>query len=431
MVSPFVLSDAQVQVKRAASVDARPLVPGSKSLTNRYLLLAAAADGASFLQNPLESDDTTYMRAALKMMGVAIDERPAGWSVQGRAVWQDPAETLFIGNAGTAMRFLTPALAAQGVRARITGNERMLVRPIKDLVDGLRQLETEVTYLGEAGYPPLAVAPPLTGGTCRIRGDASSQYLSGLLMALPTAHRDSEIHIEGPLVSRTYVAMTLDCMARFGVSVDANDDYTRFAVPGRQGYRAADIAIEPDASTASYWFALPLMVGGSVSVAACPTQSHQGDFGLVDILAEMGASVQRDGDVLTLRHAPLKGVDVDMNTMSDVAPTLAVVATRASSPTTIRNIYNMRIKECDRIEALQTAFDLLGLKMENGRDWIKVYPGRVQKPALVNPEDDHRMAMVFALLGLADGDVSIRDPRCVAKTYPNFYDDFAAVLQGV
>ncbi|CAM2007402.1 3-phosphoshikimate 1-carboxyvinyltransferase [Acanthopleuribacter pedis] len=428
MVSPFDLSQPHAVVSPAAPVATRAAVPGSKSLTNRYLLLAAAAAGTSFLKNPLHSDDTTYMRAALKAMGVTIDEQPEGWSVHGRSPWQNPTEPLFIGNAGTAMRFLTPALPAQGVAATITGNERMLVRPIKDLVDGLRQLKTEVAYRGEEGFPPLQLQPPLTGGACRIRGDASSQYLSGLLMALPTAQQDSLIEIEGPLVSRTYVAMTLDCMARLGVTVGVNEDHTRFEIAGGQTYRATDIDIEPDASTASYWFALPLMVGGTLTVPACPEQSHQGDFGLVGLLAEMGARVTRDGGELTISDAPLNGVDVDMNTMSDVAPTLAVVATRAQSPTTIRNIYNMRIKECDRIEALQTAFDQLGLKMENGRDWIKIYPGRVTTPALVNPEDDHRMAMVFALLGLADGGVGIRDPECVAKTYPTFYEAFGAVL---
>ncbi|CAM2066991.1 3-phosphoshikimate 1-carboxyvinyltransferase [Sulfidibacter corallicola] len=428
MASPFQESTDLVRVHAAGPVEAKATVPGSKSLTNRFLLLAAMAEGSSLLSNPLSSDDTRYMREALAQLGVAVQEETQGWRVTGRGRWQSPSETLFIGNAGTAMRFLTPALAACSEQAAITGNERMLVRPIGDLVDGLRQLGVTVTYTGQAGYPPLRVRGPLTSGRAAIRGDASSQYLSGLLMALPLAQGHSDIHIEGSLVSRTYVDMTLDCMAALGVKVDPTADYTHFSIPGNQRYQARAIAIEPDASTASYWLALPLMVGGGVTIPEIPEKSHQGDFGLIEILEKMGARVERNEGAIRIEAAELRGVDVDMNTQSDVAPTLAVVATRAKSPTTIRNIYNMRIKECDRIDTLQRAFDSLGLTMESGRDWIKVYPGRVSRPGTVDPEDDHRMAMVFALLGLADGGVSITTPECVAKTYPNFYRDFGRVL---
>jgi len=424
MVSPFQRDPDRVQVAAAGPVSTHARVPGSKSLTNRYLLLAGLAQGRSELVNPLASEDTEHMRAALAAVGVAVRRRDPCWLVDG-AIWQDPVEPVFVGNAGTVMRFFTTALAATGCRATVAGNPRMAVRPIGDLVDGLRGLGALVTYAGQPGFPPLTIERGMSPGSVAIRGDASSQYLSGLLMALPLLPGDSHIRITSTLVSRTYVAMTLDCMARMGVTAQADDDWRTFRIPGKQRYRPAKIGIEPDASTASYWLALPLMVGGSVTLANVPAHSHQGDFGLLDIFAAMGAGISRSGESVTLSAAPLRGVEVDMNSMSDVAPTLAVVATRAATPTTIHNIHNMRIKECDRIETIQRAFDALGLRMESGRDWMKIYPGKPARPALLDPQEDHRMAMIFTLLGLAYGGVTIRDPDCVAKTYPGFYEDLA------
>lgn len=418
-----------MKVNTAGAVNAQVVVPGSKSLTNRYLLLAALAQGQSRIARPLHSDDTRYMRGALGLVGVPVAEEGDTWLVEGREDWQKPAEDIFVGNAGTVMRFFSPSLGIRDLDAVITGNERMLVRPIKDLVDGLRQLGVTVTYGGEEGYPPLRIKGPMNSGEIAIRGDSSSQYLSGLLMCLPLLEKDSRITIEGPLVSRTYVEMTINCIKAMGGRIETDADFRTFTIPGGQHYTAQHIDIEPDASTASYWVALPLMVGGSVTIANVPDRSDQGDFGLIDIFEQMGAGVTRAHGNITLSAAPLKGIEVDMNTMSDVAPTLAVAATLADSPTTITNIYNMRIKECDRIACIQTAFDALGLKMENGRDWMKIYPGKPTREAVVNPEDDHRMAMIFALLGLVHGGVTIQDPECVAKTYPNFYEEFAAVLQ--
>lgn len=426
MTTPFRKVDGLMQVSPAQNAQATVTVPGSKSLTNRYLLLAGLAAGETRLVNPLHSDDTVYMRESLQAIGCTITESDGVWVINAPESWHAPKQQLFIGNAGTAMRFLTPALAAQPIASRITGNERMLVRPIGDLVDGLLALGANIDYEGEAGYPPLRLNQPMKPGVIDIRGDASSQYLSGLLMALPTLPGDSEIRVTTELVSRTYVEMTLDCMSRMGVEVESNEAFDHFRIPGNQSYRAQEIIIEPDASTASYWFALPLMVGGEVVVRDVPETSHQGDFGLLDIFEQMGVSVKREDGLMTISApAPLRGVDVDMNTRSDVAPTLAVVATLADSPTTIRNIANMRIKECDRIACIQEAFDALGLKMENGPDWMKIYPSTPTRAAVLNPEDDHRMAMIFALLGLRHGGVTIQDPECVGKTYPNFYEDIA------
>jgi len=429
MSAVFRKIDGLMAVTPAGEVDCRVRVPGSKSLTNRYLLLAALADGVSRLTGALESDDTVYMRRALAAVGVAVTEEGPTWAVAGKRAWRSPSEAIFVGNAGTVMRFFTPSLAAHPIVSTITGNERMLVRPIGDLVDGLRQLGVSVTYAGEDGYPPLRLEGPIRPGDITIRGDSSSQYLSGLLMTLPLMEGDARITIEGPLVSRTYVEMTLSCIRAMGGKIETDADYRRFTIPGKQRYTPRELEIEPDASTASYWFAVPLMVGGRVEVAAVPEESTQGDFGLLDIFEEMGAEVTRGPDGVRISARELRGVEVDMNTMSDVAPTLAVVATRATTPTTIRNVYNMRIKECDRIACIQAGFDALGLRMENGRDWMRIYPGEPSGAAIVNPEDDHRMAMIFALLGLASGGVTIQDPDCVAKTYPRFYDDFARALR--
>lgn len=426
--SVFVRDGSTVDVFPARPVDQRVRVPGSKSLTNRFLLLGALADGPYRLRNPLASEDTRYMSAALGELGVALSQAGGDWIVTPPNHWREPGDALFVGNAGTVMRFLAPALALQPFPSVLTGNARMLARPIGDLVDGLRQLGATVHYEGRRGYPPLHLRGPMRPGPVSLKGDASSQYLSGLLMALPLLSGNSTIHIGGALVSRTYVSMTLDCMARCGVSVGHDAHLRELHIEGGRRYRSRSITVEPDASTASYWFALPLLIGGSVTVEDIPVTSGQGDFGLLSILREMGARVKRGENNVTVSAGPLHGVEVDMNSMSDVAPTLAVVATRADSPTTIRNIANMRIKECDRIATLQRAFDSLGLRMTSGQDWMTVYPSRPTRAATLDPEEDHRMAMVFTLLGLAHGNIRILDGGCVAKTYPAFYQDMGAAL---
>jgi 3-phosphoshikimate 1-carboxyvinyltransferase len=433
MDTVFSRRDSAVVVSPSGPVQAKVRVPGSKSLTNRYFLIAALAEGTSSLRYALSSDDTHFMAKALRQLGVEVqmteDASGLAASVEGRTDWASPEEALFIGNAGTAMRFLTPAIAVRQVVATIGGNARMAVRPIADLVDGLRSLGAQVDYTENDGCPPLHIQRGPKPGQLKLPGKASSQYLSGMLMALPCLDGPSEIEIIDDLVSKTYVEMTLDCMRRFGVDVAVDAAFRRFKIEPAT-YRAQVVEIEPDASTASYWVGLPLMVGGSVTIRNVPESSHQGDFGLIQLVERMGAVVTRErGDVTIAMPADdqLQGIDVDMNTMSDVAPTLAVIATRAQSETIIRNVGNMRIKECDRIDTLQKAFDALGLKMETGADWLRIFPSRVSQAATVDPEEDHRMAMVYALLGLADGGVTIRDADCVAKTYPDFYDAFAEV----
>lgn len=424
-MGPFHFSPQAVAVERAGPARGRLKVPGSKSITNRYLLLAAMADGESAIADPLESQDTVHMRAALAALGTEITSEAALLRVNPQP-FRPPGQPLFAGNAGTVMRFLAPLLASLPFACELTGDERMAERPIGDLVDALRELGATIRYGQRPGYPPLHFERPLRNGEVRVHSTASSQYLSGLLMVLPTLPGPSTLKLGGTLVSRSYVDMTVACAQRFGAHWQ--QDGGAFHTPGFCTYHGQHLAVPGDASTASYPLALPLMVGGQVEVSNLDPSSHQGDLGLMEILARMGAKVVFSGSSCTVSGQLQRGVEVDMSTMSDVAPTLAVLATRAPTPTRITGVGHMRHKECDRIQTLQNGFDRLGLTMCSGADWMEIHPGRVVRAAQLDPEDDHRMAMVFALLGLADGQVSVREPGCVGKTWPDFWQNMAGLL---
>ncbi|MCB1048963.1 MAG: 3-phosphoshikimate 1-carboxyvinyltransferase [Acidobacteria bacterium] len=427
-MSAFRFEGTTVSVQAVGPVSGRLAVPGSKSLTNRYLLLAALANSPTVLRRGLVSDDTRHMLKALSQLGVNSSCSESSWRLDPPARFQQPEQPLFAGNAGTVMRFLTPLLASLPFQTEIHGDERMALRPIADLVEALIRMGGQIDYLGRPGCPPLAFRKPIQSGRCSIRADVSSQYLSGLLMVLPTLDGPSELVLDGPAVSQTYIDMTLHCIRQFGLDWQRVDEQT-YRTSGQLRYAGRELDVPADGSTASYPLALPLMVGGQMEVPFVDLGSHQGDYGLIGIFEKMGARVSFQGQTCRVESATLHGLEVDMNSMSDVAPTLAVVATRAQSPTTILGIGHMRHKECDRIETLQTAFDQLGLKMQSGPDWMRIEPGQIQKPALLDPQDDHRMAMVFALLGLADGGVSIQNANCVSKTYPNFYSDFSRLFE--
>ncbi|PIE91012.1 MAG: 3-phosphoshikimate 1-carboxyvinyltransferase [Acidobacteria bacterium] len=431
----FHFKGSQVWVSRSR-IAGRPriTVPSSKSLTNRYLLLGGLSRGVCTLQRPLECIDTNVMRKALTCMGCQIEDIGESWEVRSPKVWNArEQEPLFIENAGTAMRFLLAACSMLDTPVVLDGNERMRVRPLTDLVHALEQLHVKVRYLGRKGCPPIEVGGPIQPGEVSLKADVSSQYLSALLMTLPLCDGNSQIRLNGPLVSRTYVKMTLECLRQCGVEIEADTFLRVFDIPGSQRVAPFHVAIEPDASTASYWWVLPLMLKGCIEVKHMPDQSTQGDFALLDMLREMGAVLEKKDANLSIRFSKLKGIDVNMNTCSDVAPTLAVLATVADSPTTIRDIGNMRVKECDRIATLQAAFDKLGLQMESGSDWMRIQPGfksgkRLNEmPVLLDPQEDHRMAMAFSLLGLTYGNVGIMDAACVEKTYPDFYMDLARI----
>jgi len=406
-------------------------VPGSKSLTNRALIVAALARGRSVLTGALDSEDTQVMVAALKTLGVEIehDVESATIRIEGcSGRFPSKEADLHVANSGTTLRFLTAALTAGKGRYRVDGTPRMRQRPVADLLQALNGLGGFTKSELGTGCPPVLIeADGLDGGFAFVRGDVSSQFLSGLLMALPYARGETVVDVEGVLVSQPYVAMTLDVMREFGFEPD-NRKNKRFIIqPGR--YNARDYAIEPDASAASYFFALAAITGGSVTVEGLGLASIQGDVQFVDILEHMGCTVERESGRTTVTGGPLRSVDVDMNAISDTVMTLAVVALFADGVTRIRNVGHIRHKETDRIAALAAELRKLGAQVDEQPDGLLIIPPTSVadlKPASIKTYDDHRMAMSFALAGLKIPGVVIQDPGCVAKTYPRFWDDLAA-----
>jgi 3-phosphoshikimate 1-carboxyvinyltransferase len=407
-------------------VDVTWAVPGSKSITNRALVLAALAEGETRLTGALESDDTRHMRAALTRMGIDIaDAGPDALLVHGgRARLHAPDGPLFVGNSGTTVRFLAAIAALVDGEVTLVGDDAMAKRPIQVLVDGLRALGADVTCA--TGCPPLTIrGGRLRGGRVRMRGDQSSQYFSALLMAAGLADADLDVEIEGSLVSRPYVDITRRMIADFGG--DVTETPAGFHVRAGRTLRGRDYAIEPDASSASYPFALAAALGGAVVVPGLGRDAQQGDYAFAAVLEQAGAVVTR-GETSTRveRLGALRGVDVDMHHISDTVMTLAAIAPLAAGPTRIRNVANIRIKETDRLAATVIELRRLGQQVTHGADWLAIEPAPVT-PAVVHCYDDHRIAMSFAILGAAAGGVTIEDPACVSKTYPGFFRDLAAI----
>jgi 3-phosphoshikimate 1-carboxyvinyltransferase len=408
-------------------------VPGSKSITNRALLLGALAEGKSRLEGVLESEDTAHMRVALERLGITIAATgPTTLEVKGgRSQLQAPDEPLFVGNSGTTVRFLTALAALVPGPVTLVGDEAMARRPIQDLVDGLSQLGVKIDC--PTGCPPLTVhGGRLPGGRVRMRGDRSSQYFSALMLAAALAEGDVEIAIEGSLVSRPYVEITRRMAEAFGGRIDSlpgGDD--GFLVRAVGAYRARPYAIEPDASSASYPFAAAAATGGRVTVLDLGPGALQGDYAFVDLLEQAGARVERGpAGTTVVGGGGLRGLEVDMHHISDTVMTLAAIAVVADGPTTIRNVANIRIKETDRLAATVTELRRLGQMVSHGEDWLRIEP-RPITPAVVRSYNDHRMAMSFAILGLAHAGISIEEPACVAKTYPGFWDDLALCYAAV
>ena len=409
--------------------DAHIRPPGSKSLTNRALIVAAMADGVSTLSGALDSDDTRVMVDSLRRLGVAVKHDPddARIDVTGCSGKFPAREAdLFVANSGTSLRFLTAMLAAGQGTYRLDGSPRMRQRPVSDLLDALNGLGSDARSDLGTGCPPLTVcAQWLHGGFASVKGDVSSQFLSGLLMALPYSRDVTTIEVEGVLVSQPYVSMTLEVMEAFGVRI-SNRKNRRFDIrPAR--YTGRPYGIEPDASAASYFFALAAVTAGKVTVEGLGTRSVQGDMGFVDVLEFMGCQVERSPDSTTVQGGPLVGIDVDMNAISDTVMTAAVVALFARGHTRIRNVAHIRHKETDRIAALATELRKLGAIVEEHPDGLVIFPPAQLTPTRIATYDDHRMAMSFAIAGVKAGGVTILDPGCVAKTYPRFWDDFAAL----
>ena len=408
-------------------------LPGSKSISNRVLLLAALADGETEVRDLLASDDTERMLEALQTLGVGVTALGGeNWLIKGCA-GRFPVKQaeLFLGNAGTAFRPLTAALALAGGDYVLKGVARMHERPIGDLVDGLRQLGADVSYLGNDGYPPLhlKLASIQPGGSVKVRGDVSSQFLTGLLMALPLTGKTVTVEVVGELISKPYIEITLATMARFGVVVE-RDGWQRFTVKAGSRYVSpGTIYVEGDASSASYFLALGAIGGGPLRVEGVGRDSIQGDVKFAEALARMGAEIEMGPNWMEAR-APRSGlvaVDLDCNHIPDAAMTLATAALFAKGTTTLRNIASWRVKETDRIVAMATELRKLGAVVDEGEDFIRVTPAAL-RPAAIDTYDDHRVAMCFSLAAFATP-LRINDPKCVAKTFPDYFERFAGVTK--
>jgi 3-phosphoshikimate 1-carboxyvinyltransferase len=414
-------------------------LPGSKSISNRMLLLAALADGTTQIHDLLDSDDTRVMLSALAALGVGLE-------VAGDTVWRIrgaggpfPVKVgeLFLGNAGTAFRPLTAALALSAGRYALSGVPRMHERPIGDLVDGLRQIGADVRYAGNDGFPPLAIFPAEVDlrAPVQVRGDVSSQFLTALLMALPLSGKTAVIEMTTELISKPYIEITLNLMARFGVHVE-REDWRRFTIPAGQRYRSpGQVYVEGDASGASYFLAAGAIGGGPVRVTGVGRNSIQGDVRFAEALAAMGAAIDMGENFIEARgpaNGRLKAFDLDLNHIPDAAMTLAVAALFADGPCTLRNIASWRVKETDRIAAMATELRKLGATVEEGPDWLTVVPPtRLANNAVIDTYDDHRMAMCFSLVSLGGVAVRINDPKCVAKTFPDYFERFGQIAAPV
>lgn len=402
-------------------------VPGSKSVTNRALIVSALASGESTLTGALDSDDTRVMVDSLRRLGIEVEHDSAAATLRvpgcGGAIPARAAD-LYVANSGTSLRFLTAMVATGKGTYRLDGTPRMRERPVADLLMALNGLGADARSELGTGCPPVVMtADGLDGGFAFVRGDVSSQFLSGLLMAVPNGRGTTTVEVQGVLVSQPYVAMTLAVMEAFGVRV-GNRKNRRFDIRPAQ-YSGRTYAVEPDASAASYFFALAAITGRTITVDGLGTDSIQGDMGFVDVLEHMGCSVERHPTSTTVTGGELRGVDVDMNAISDTVMTLAVVALFAEGITRIRNVAHIRHKETDRLAALAAELRKLGADIDEHPDGLVIFPPGRLSPARIATYDDHRMAMSFALAGVKAGDVTILDPGCVAKTYPGFWDDLA------
>lgn len=405
--------------------------PGSKSLTNRALILAALAEGPSHLSGVLDSRDTQVMVDSLRRLGIAVEQDLAARTIDvAGCSGRIPAAgaDLYLENSGTSIRFLTALCSLGEGRFRLDGNARMRERPIAPLIEALRGAGVEARCELGGDCPPVVIeARGLQGGEVRVSGNLSSQYLSALLMSGPGARSDVHLTVEGELVSRPYVDMTIRNMEQFGAEV-AEPTENAFVIRSRP-YRGCRYDIEPDASAASYFFGLAAVTGGTITVEGLSKDALQGDVAFVEALARMGCQVEYGAGEITVRGRPLKGVDIDMNAISDTAQTLACVAVFADGPTRIRNVAHMRLKETDRIVAVVTELRRLGLTVEEFPDGLEIHPGPLQ-PATVHTYDDHRMAMSFSLIGTRVPGIRIADPGCTSKTYPEYFADLERLCRG-
>jgi len=420
-----------LELKPIARAQGTVRLPGSKSISNRVLLLAALAGGQTEVAGLLDADDTRVMREALSALGARISSRDESLVVQGvNGPFPVKQADLFLGNAGTAFRPLTAALALSGGEYRLSGVPRMHERPIGDLVDGLRGIGGSIDYLQARGFPPLAIHPGTisTSRAVRVKGDVSSQFLTALLMALPLTGNEGTIEVEGELISRPYVEITLNVMRRFGMEV-GRKGWARFDVPAGPYVSPGRILVEGDASSASYFLAAGAIGGGPVRVEGVGRESIQGDVRFTEVIERMGAQVAFHENSIEVKGGGgrLRAIDMDMNHIPDAAMTAAVMALFADGPSTIRNIASWRVKETDRIAAMATELRKLGAQVDEGEDYLKITPGPLRPGVAIDTYDDHRMAMCFSLAALGGVPVRINDPGCVAKTFPTYFEALAGI----
>ncbi len=423
----------QLVLKPIKHVDGNVQLPGSKSLSNRILLLASLAYGKTEVYNLLDSDDTSHMLDALQSLGVKMElsADKTRCTIDGLGGPFASQETeLYLGNAGTAFRPLSAALCLGSGVYTLTGEPRMHERPIKDLVDALRQLGARIEYLQDDGYPPLRIeADGIAGGEVSVRGNISSQFLTALLLSAPLAQNDMVINVEGELVSKPYIDMTIAVMNRFGATVETSG-YQSFRVPGNQGYRSPETAlVEGDASSATYFMAAAAIRGGTVRVNGVGSESVQGDIELASVLEKMGADVRRGPDWIQVSKGDLHGVDLDLNHIPDAAMTVATTALFAKGTTAIRNVANWRVKETDRLSAMAIGLRKVGAEVNEGPDFLEITPPDDIKSATIDTYNDHRIAMSFSLAALGDAPITINNPDCVSKTFPDYFEQLASITR--
>jgi 3-phosphoshikimate 1-carboxyvinyltransferase len=414
-----------IEIKPVQNLRATVTIPGSKSYTNRALLIAGLTDGECRLEKPLISDDTKYMIRALRAFGIPVQEEEEAFIVSGKGgKLTEPSEDIFIGNAGTAMRFLTTFSALVSGKIRLDGDERMRERPLADLLDCLTQMGVQAVSTNSNGCPPIEIAGgEVPGGDISLAGDKSSQYLTSILLSAPYFKNDTCVNIQGDLTSKSYADITLDIMKTFGVCVE-NESYQRFKVKAGDRYKAQTYRVESDWSSATYFLAAAAVTGGEVTLTDINPHSVQGDAQFASVLEKMGCQVEKNNHTLQIKGNPLRGITINMNNMPDAVQTLAVTALFAEGETVIQGISNLRIKETDRISALSNELSRLGAGVEAGEDYLVIRPGNYSG-AEIETYNDHRMAMSFAVAGLNIPGVRIKNPKCVEKSYPDFFQHFA------
>ena len=424
----------QKKLKAIQSVSGQVILPGSKSITNRILLLSAIADGETIIKHPLQSDDTHHMIEALKILQVDLSQNKNGdIHIKGsQGQFKNKSAEIFLGNAGTAFRPLTAALSFNQGNYILSGVLRMHERPIKDLVDALLQLNANITYLNQEGYPPLKISPSeiIINNSVKIRGDISSQFLTALLMAIPLTKKEVSIEIIGDLISKPYIDITLNLMSRFGVHVK-KIDWQHFVIPSSSAYVSpGEIFVEGDASSASYFLAAGALAG-NIEIKGIGKNSIQGDVKFTEALTLMGAKIQMlETSIKISKVKALQAINLDCNHIPDAAMTLAVLALFANGTTKLHNIGSWRVKETDRIKAMATELKKLGAAVVEGKDFIEITPPlHINENVEIDTYDDHRIAMCFSLVSLKNIPITINDPACVNKTFPTYFDVLESIIK--